>query len=155
MQQYPGIGQERSYVPQYQNPYGQYSQQTNTIPNNPYTPQPQAVPRQTYLKGRVVNSENDIRPNEVPMDGSVSFFPLGDGKAIYVKWWGNNGLIEGRVFVPAQEDSIDVVSNEGANKKLDDILDRLGRMEKRLGKSFNPHRNNRQTVAIKEGESHD
>ena len=75
---------------------------------------------------------------------------------IYVKWWGNNGLIEGRTFVPSQETTVDAASsNNDANKKLDDILDRLGRMEKRLGRPFNPHRNNQQTVAKKEDESHD
>lgn len=150
MQQYPGMNQERVYMPQYQNQYGQ------PIQNNPYASQTQATPRQTYLKGRVVNSDTDIRPNEVPMDGTASFFPRADGQVIYVKWWGNNGLIEGRTFVPSQETTVDdTSSNNDANKKLDDILDRLGRMEKRLGKSFNPHRNNQQTVAKKEDESHD
>ena len=137
-------------MPQYQNQYGQ------PVQNNPYASQTQAMPRQTYLKGRVVNSDTDIRPNEVPMDGTASFFPRADGQVIYVKWWGNNGLIEGRTFVPSQETTVDdASSNNDANKKLDDILDRLGRMEKRLGRPFNPHRNNQQTVAKKEDESHD
>lgn len=156
MQQYPETNQERAYMHQYQNQYGQYAPQGQIIQNNPYASQPQAVPRQTYLKGRVVNSDADIRPNEVPMDGTASFFPRADGQVVYVKWWGNNGLIEGRTFVPSQDTTVDdASSNNDANKKLDDILDRLGRMEKRLGKPFNPHRNNQQTVAKKEDESHD
>lgn len=155
MQQYPGTNQERAYMPQYPNQYGQYNM-GQPVQSNPYASQTQAIPRQAYLKGRVVNSDTDIRPNEVPMDGTASFFPRADGQVIYVKWWGNNGLIEGRTFVPSQETTADdASSNNDANKKLDDILDRLGRMEKRLGKSFNPHRKNQQTVAKKEDESHD
>lgn len=61
MQQYPGTNQERAYMHQYQNQYGQYAPQGQIIQNNPYASQPQAVPRQTYLKGRVVKSNEPSR----------------------------------------------------------------------------------------------
>ena len=41
MQQYPGMNQERVYMPQYQNQYGQ------PVQNNPYASQTQAMPRRT------------------------------------------------------------------------------------------------------------
>lgn len=45
------------------------------------------------LAGRVVNKLDDILPNEVPMDGTSSLFPLQDESAIFVKSWNADGTI--------------------------------------------------------------
>lgn len=65
----------------------------------PYVPtasQPQQQ-QPTYTKsgltGRVVNKLDDILPNEVPMDGTSSLFPLQDESAIYLKSWNADGTI--------------------------------------------------------------
>lgn len=42
------------------------------------------------LTGRIIQTESDITPNEVAMDGSVSLFPLGDYSAIIAKQWNAN-----------------------------------------------------------------
>lgn len=42
------------------------------------TPQQAPPPRPTYLPGRVVNSPDDIRASEIPMDGTVAVFPSSD-----------------------------------------------------------------------------
>ena len=42
------------------------------------TPQQTPPPRPTYLPGRVVNSPDDIRASEIPMDGTVAVFPSSD-----------------------------------------------------------------------------
>ena len=128
-------------------PY-QMPQQPIQIPANPYM-EPASQNRQLSLRGRSVASENDIRPNDIVMDGGVSFFPKDDGQAIFVKWWGSNGLIEGRVFVPAPDTTSDKVEGSNAEKKLDDILERLVRLEKRLGKPYNPNRSNHQNGSPK------
>lgn len=79
---------------------------------NPYTQMyptyPQFQPMQTYnqpnqsvnrtIFGRVINSENDITPNEVPMDGSISLFPLADYSKIFAKQWSQDGTIKTTVF---------------------------------------------------------
>ena len=144
MQRYPNNGQ-MGYQGMY--PY-QMPQQPVPIPANPYSDQTQQN-RQPALRGRMVASETDIRPNDVLMDGGASFFPKDDGQAIYVKWWGSNGLIEGRMFVPAPDTTSDKVEETTAEKKLDDILERLARLEKRLGKSYNPNRSNNQNGSPK------
>lgn len=144
MQRYPDnrpIGYQGMYS--YQMP-----QQPIQIPANPYM-EPASQNRQPNLRGRSVASENDIRPNDIVMDGGVSFFPKDDGQAIFVKWWGSNGLIEGRVFVPAPDTTSDKVEGSNAEKKLDDILERLVRLEKRLGKPYNPNRSNHQNGSPK------
>lgn len=87
----------------------------NTPGFNPYTQNfyptyPQIQPMQTYgtpsnppanrnVFGRVVNSETDITPNEVPMDGSVSLFPMADYSKIFAKQWNPDGTIKTTVFV--------------------------------------------------------
>lgn len=144
MQRYPDnrpVGYQGMY------PY-QMPQQSIQIPANPYM-EPASRNRQLSLRGRSVASENDIRPNDIVMDGGVSFFPKDDGQAIFVKWWGSNGLIEGRVFVPAPDTTSDKVEGSNAEKKLDDILERLVRLEKRLGKPYNPNRSNHQNGSPK------
>ncbi|MFQ9446386.1 MAG: hypothetical protein ACLR4A_02565 [Christensenellales bacterium] len=144
MQRYPDnrpVGYQGMY------PY-QMPQQPIQIPVNPYM-EPASQNRQLNLRGRSVASENDIRPNDIVMDGGVSFFPKDDGQAIFVKWWGSNGLIEGRVFVPAPDTTSDKVEGSNAEKKLDDILERLVRLEKRLGKPYNPNRSNHQNGSPK------
>ena len=144
MQRYPEnrpVGYQGMY------PY-QMPQQPIQIPANPYM-EPASPNRQLSLRGRSVASENDIRPNDIVMDGGVSFFPKDDGQAIFVKWWGSNGLIEGRVFVPAPDTTSDKVEGSNAEKKLDDILERLVRLEKRLGKPYNPNRSNHQNGSPK------
>lgn len=144
MQRYPD-NRPMGYQGMY--PY-QMPQQSIQIPANPYI-EPAQQNRQPSLRGRSVASENDIRPNDIVMDGGVSFFPKDDGQAIFVKWWGSNGLIEGRVFVPAPDTTSDKVEGSNAEKKLDDILERLGRLEKRLGKSYNSNRSNHQNGSPK------
>lgn len=151
MQRYPD-NRQMGYQGMY--PY-QVAQQPIQIPANPYM-EPASQNRQLSLRGRSVASENDIRPNDIVMDGGVSFFPKDDGQAIYVKWWGSNGLIEGRVFVPAPDTTSDKVQTSSAEKKLDEILDRVGRLEKRLGKPYNPNRASHQNGSMKkEDEAHE
>lgn len=151
MQQYPVMDQTRIYLPKYQNQYGQYIQQPQSIPNNPYANPPQMQSTPPCLKGRTVSDDSDIRPNDVPTDGSPAFFPRTDGQAIYVKWWESNGLIKGVTFIPSQETTADKTVDADTIKKLDDILERLARLEKRLGKPYNPNRSNngQQNVAAK------
>lgn len=75
MQRYPDnrpVGYQGMY------PY-QMPQQSIQIPANPYM-EPASQNRQLSLRGRSVASENDIRPNDIVMDGGVSFFPKDDGR---------------------------------------------------------------------------
>lgn len=76
----------------------QISQQQN--------PQPQ-MQRPTVLPGRFIENDNEVRPNEVPMDGSISVFPKRDLSAVILKSWNSNGTIDSVRYVldiPIQED---------------------------------------------------
>lgn len=79
--------------PQYQymgpNAYGPYP----TVPMQPtfQAPQPQTQPQPpiqtTTLPGRVIKPNETVTPQEVPMDGTASVFPVSDWSAVYVKTW--------------------------------------------------------------------
>lgn len=80
------------------------------------------------LTGRIIQSENDITPNEVAMDGSISLFPLGDYSAIIAKQWNANGTISTVKYVPVMDEDctddepskLDAFS-EQVNKRFDEL----------------------------------
>lgn len=75
------------------------------------TPQPQPYtpsnyqwgnnPSRSQLKGFYVNDPNNIRPGDVPMDGSISFFPAQDLSFIVIKQWNSMGQLDQMIFYPA------------------------------------------------------
>lgn len=132
---------------QYGNPYiGMPQNQTVQYSNNSQMNNPMNRARPSVgLIGRTVNNENEIRPDEVPMDGSVAFFPQADRSCIYAKYWNNNGLIDKRVYVLAPMEG--EVQNTPANnlemmyKELSNKIDNIYKMLNRSGNK--PYRNNR------------
>lgn len=72
-------------------------------PQNYYPQAPQLPVRQnSYLSGRVVSNEQQITPSEIPMDRSVSIFPLEDYSAIIAKQWDSTGRIQTVRYIPEQ-----------------------------------------------------
>ena len=114
-------------------------QQTTTFQPN-YTAQPR--PQQSNIFGRIVNDENEIMPNEVPMDGTIGIFPKSDGSEVIVKSWTQNGTISTVKYVPVVEGETPQVSND----PYPEIIDRLDRIEKQL----NTRRTNRNNSYKKE-----
>lgn len=93
-----------------------------------YTMQPPANPS---TRGRVVVSEQEIAPNEVPNDGfNFGVFLQQDLSRVYVKQVGGDGLIHTAVYTreqtqPAQENNI-------LQATLQTIMQRLDGIEKKL-----------------------
>ena len=71
------------------------------------------------INGRVVQSADMITANDVPMDGSVAFFPTQDLSEIYAKSWDANGKIVTRLFKPVLEDNTNKLSSETEKLKFD------------------------------------
>lgn len=84
--------------------------------------------QRNVLYGRFVNNIDEITPNEVPMDGSISIFPRNDYAEIYVKTWDTNGTIKTFTFVPQQ-----AVEEKEVNIN-DVLLEKLDNIEKLLSK---------------------
>lgn len=50
------------------------------------------------IAGKIVNSESEIMPGDVPMTGELALFPLSDGSKIFAKKWTSMGTIETLIF---------------------------------------------------------
>ena len=113
--------------------------------------QPQPIPTQQIvnLAGRVVKNEQEITPQEVAMDGSISLFPLGDYSCIIAKQWNSDGTIKTLRFVPEVVTALDEVtkSNDFATH-FDQRMDELLRAVKNQRKPYN-----KQNSPKQEGES--
>lgn len=115
-----------------QNGFQSPQQQYYYYPNQTYIPQqnpvyqPSQPPRQVGIRGRIVNSETEILPQEIPMDGTVSLFPMADFSCIFAKKWLSNGTIETQKYVLA----IDVTNNPTENTDVYNMIDqRFGKLE--------------------------
>lgn len=127
------------------NQNGQFSNQNqgqDMYPNNGYRNawgnQNGFMTRPAYqvLPGRVVNNSDEITPQEVPMDGSVSLFPQQDYSCIYAKTWTKEGAIATMKFVPEQPQTA-----TGQKSPLEERLDRIDQRLEALDKKLNRPRN--------------
>lgn len=91
----------------------------------------QRYPSMATLPGRQISSIDEIMPNDVPMDGSVSFFPVRDGSCVYAKFWNRHGTIDTIKFVPEMNV---VATTEGVTEEgpYQEILRRLDKIDKSL-----------------------
>ena len=119
-----------SYPAPYQgnpNGYAPFQSMTAQQQNIQQTqPQPQIV----QISGRMVNSADDILPNEVQMDGRNYYFPSFDGSCIYVKTWNKNGEL---TMVKYVLDTVEQTPKESQLElMLNSINERLSKIEKSL-----------------------
>lgn len=110
--------------------YPQYSSQYPMQGSyQPYVPQlPSVTPTTTQptLTGHLVASPDEIKPNDIPMNGQAAYFPSNDGKVIYAKAWNTDGSIatvryvaESAEETPAQPTLFDI-ANQLQN--IEDLL---------------------------------
>ena len=114
------------------NPYGTYIPQRN-IPQ-PLQPQQEAfnsVQSRPVLNGKQVDSVDVVRAMDIPLDGSISYFPLADGSAIVSKQLQNDGTSKIVVFKPFIEPKEEpkYVTITDMEKAIDDL-----RKELKVGK---------------------
>lgn len=107
--------QVNSYMPQYQS----YQQAYNPMQNIQRFQQPQQPEQmQQGIFGKVVQSQDSIVANDVPMNGSVAFFPKSDLSEIYAKQWSADGTISTMVFKPIQNDNPNKLSQDTEKLKI-------------------------------------
>lgn len=112
-------------------PYTNASQSPVANWNRPVFLPPSSVP------GRVVNHPQEIRPNEVPMDGTVAMFPLSDYSCIYLKAWGADGNIQTLRFIPEP-----VQQEQTGPTEFEQLMARLNSIEEKLQNRYNKRSNN-------------
>lgn len=122
------------YMYQQQIPYQQQTQ--NSFPvTQPVTQAP--MTNTNTINGRFVNDFNEIKADEIPMNGSKSVFIKGDLSEVAVKCWNNNGTIDTSIYQLKQEEQpkIDVftrVDLELLEEKISKLETRFNRIEKSI-----------------------
>ena len=114
------------------------------------------------INGRVVQSADMITANDVPMDGSVAFFPTQDLSEIYAKSWDANGKINTTVYKPCTAPKDNQTVNSMANtenakftlsdestqlflNKFEELSEKIGQLEDRFDKSLGTQRKSSRT----------
>lgn len=115
----------------------QFTQPIQNVQQAPTTIQP------TILQGKVVDSIDVVKAMDIPLDGSVSFFPLTDGTAIVSKKLQSDGTSKMIIYKPVDEEKQEVSRyatfeemNELFNSidlsDIDDLKDELKDLKKEL-----------------------
>lgn len=151
------------------NPYQQQQQPMNYNPvfaNYPQIAQniPQRIqPEPQGIMGKIVQNAEMITANDVPLNGSVAFFPKQDLSEIYAKSWTADGVIRTMTFKPVQNEGVSNLPTEstesqigailnvtdGLEKTLNEIVSKIDNLEKNLAK---PAAKTRSSSAKKEDE---
>lgn len=86
------------------------------------------------IRGRIVTSEQDIVPAEIPMDGSICLFMTEDCKSVIAKQWNSNGVLQSIIYSPSSnEQAQSECQNGDSTEELKAQLDRIENMLKRQG----------------------
>ena len=121
----------------------------------------QAMPQQIVgINGRIVQAVETINPNEVPMDGSVAFFPKQDLTEIYAKSWNADGTIRTLTFKPVLNDKTDILSGDTeklefdlSEKATEGIMAKLNELSEKIEQlSLGAQRKTSRTQSSKESE---
>lgn len=85
-------------VPNYQQP----------IYQQPMYQVPISQPTSSGLLGKLVDSVDVVKSMDIPLDGSVSYFPLTDGSAIVSKQLQADGTSKTIIYRPINEEQVEI-----------------------------------------------
>lgn len=128
------------------NPYGTY------IPQRPIQQPIQQPVEQPFnsvqtrsplnvLNGKQVDSLEVVKAIDIPLDGSISYFPLANGSAIVTKQLQQDGTSKITIYEPkTQKEDVKFATIDDVDKKLekldfseiDDLKDELSALKKEL-----------------------
>ena len=129
------------------NQYGKspyYMQQPNVTPQ--YQPQvtdymnqmQNAYQKPLGLQGKTVDNIEVVKATDIPLDGSISYFPLVDGSSIVTKQLQADGTSRMIVYKPVetqQPKQVEVQETYITEKELDEKLSKLDNKELKEPKS--------------------
>ena len=151
MQQYQSYSQMNNPYAQMNNMYAQpnnpYADRMNFLQNYQQSLQQPVVPtqmsgaNQMSALGKMVDSIDVVKATDVPMDGSMYYFPKADGTEIFGKQWLPNGQTRILTFKPAldTEDSNVLNADEklkiGLSEEATDVfMKRFDELENKISK---------------------
>ena len=172
MPQYPNYSpiinpyQQMTY-PQFNSPYMERTNYMQQYQQNLQPVQQQSVPVQPQqamgINGRTVQSMEQITANEVPMDGSLAFFPRQDMAEIYAKQWNADGTIKTVIYRPVMDNAVNSQGNNQNQQitipddvtqafmdRFDELSNKMEQLEQAMTKPMTKTRN---SMSKKDGES--
>lgn len=124
-----------NYYPNYNQGYNQYYGQNSQVQMPRVQPMeqqylqqytaPQPIYKPTGLQGKSVDNIEVVKATDIPLDGTISYFPLTDGTAIVTKQLMPDGSSRTMVYKPIEEEKAEemprfVTENE-LNEKINII----------------------------------
>ena len=106
------------------NYYQNYSYQNQTMQPQPLVPS---------LQGKVVDSVEMVRVNEVPF-GSFGVFPKGDLSEVYIKSWNSNGTTQINTYRPVQ---VEETKEAKEISSRDELLEKINALNEKLDALMN------------------
>lgn len=97
-------GNNYGFNPYFQQQKFQNNDATSQQPLLTTYQQPMQMTKPNYLLGKSVDNIDVVKAMDIPLDGSVSYFPLTDGSAIVTKKLQSDGTSKIVVYKPTQED---------------------------------------------------
>ena len=105
--------------------------------------QPMQLTKPSSLLGKSVDNIDVVKATDIPLDGSISYFPLTDGSAIVSKQLQMDGTSKMVIYKPVKEDNDDskkfVTFEEMQNElakidilDLEDLKDEIKEIKKQL-----------------------
>ncbi len=174
MPQYPNYSQminpyQQMTYPQFNSPYMERTNYMQQYQQNLQPVQQQSVPVQSQqtmgIAGRTVQSVEQITANEVPMDGSLAFFPRQDMAEIYAKQWNADGTIKTVIYRPVMDNAVNSQGNnqnqqitipddvtQAFMNRFDELSGKIEQLENSLTKSST---NARKSSTKKDGDLND
>lgn len=131
-----------NYYPNYSSQYyGNNQMRMEQYPQ--YMQQPQPMYKQNFnLQGKSVDNIDVVRAMDIPLDGTVSYFPLADGTAIVTKQLQQDGTSRTIIYKPVNEQEaqrevpkyVTTMDLETALKKIDNtsLKDEIKALKKQL-----------------------
>ena len=121
-----------SFYPNYNQFYGQQQPIGRIQPvqqpieqNIPQYPQPQIINKPLGLLGKSVDSIDVVKAMDIPLDGSISYFPIADGSAIVTKQLQPDGTSKTVVYKPIEEEK----SKNGNYITLEELQKEIKKIE--------------------------
>ena len=133
------------------NPYMNYGNYYNQQPQQPQQVMQQPVQPNMYrnvvmsLQGKQIDSLDVVKATDIPLDGSISYFPLADGTAIATKQLLIDGTSKITIFKPVEietpndeqikyitENDLKAHLSDFNSKDIKDIKEEIRGLKKRI-----------------------
>ena len=115
-----------NYQPmQYGNQFYQPQQMQQQLQQRIQPEQFMNINKPVSLQGKVVDNVDVVKATDIPLDGSVSYFPLTDGTAIVTKQLQQDGTSKIIVYKPSEDKNVDNVTAFITSNELEDRLSKI------------------------------